>query len=182
MGSGVRDEEQEYVQKAHAAIDSDRYALNIERANIQRRKKPMLVHCPILDSCCMTQKSNNRCSKWYIVDNLKGLLHAFIYILHISSYIWLYTYARARCASYCIQHKYTVSIHLGRLGWILNRFFSFLSLLFLSFSHFFLFFFLFTFTFRALFFPLFSLFLCLYAPPALSISRVGLGYWGSVLA
>ena len=69
MGSGVRDEEKEYVQKAHAALDSDRYALNIERANIQRRKKPMLLHCPILDSCCMY--SEVEASE--IIDALNGI-------------------------------------------------------------------------------------------------------------
>ena len=69
MGSGVRDEEQEYVQKAHAALDSDRYALNIERANIQRRKKPMLVHCPILDSCCM----DSEVEASEIIDALNGI-------------------------------------------------------------------------------------------------------------
>ena len=98
----------------------------------------------------------------YIVDNLKGLLHAFIYILHISSYIWLYTYARARCASYCIQHKYTISIHLRSprlnskpfLLFSLSSFPLLLSLFSLLFPFY-------IGALRALFFPLFSLFLCL---------------------
>ena len=52
--SGVRDEEQEYVQKAHAAIDSDRYALNIERA---------------ICSCCM----DSEVEASEIIDALNGI-------------------------------------------------------------------------------------------------------------